>query len=153
MTSINHPFFVYGTLKPGEPNYARFLAGRTSAEVPASFVGGALYSAGHYPCLVTAPDLVGPDERVLGALISVDDEGYAAIQAQLDSLEGYVEGGADNFYERLLVTVEAADGPRQAWIYVIGAAGLARIRAGELPKVPDGNWQSDPTHASFWSDQ
>jgi gamma-glutamylcyclotransferase (GGCT)/AIG2-like uncharacterized protein YtfP len=150
---MNTPFFVYGTLKPGEPNYARLLAGRTAAEEPASLAGAALYTPGLYPFLVTEPDLAGPDDRVHGALISVPDEAYAATQAQLDQLEGYVEGGDSNHYERVLVTVQAADGPRQAWVYVVGAAGLAQIRAGELRRLPDGNWQSDPSALSFWSDQ
>jgi gamma-glutamylcyclotransferase (GGCT)/AIG2-like uncharacterized protein YtfP len=149
---MNHPFFVYGTLKPGEPNYARFLNGRTAGEGPASFAG-ALYTHGPYPYLVTEADLAAPDERVSGAVISVADADYPAILAQLDSLEGYSEGGTDNMYERLLVTVEAADGPRAAWLYVAGADALAQIRAGELRKVPGGNWQSDPAHISFWSDQ
>jgi gamma-glutamylcyclotransferase (GGCT)/AIG2-like uncharacterized protein YtfP len=150
---MNHPFFVYGTLKPGEPNYARFLAGRTMGEELASFAGAALYSAGHYPYLSTERDLAAPDERVSGTLISVADDDYAAISAQLDSLEGYAEGGTNNAYERLLVTVDAADGARAAWIYVAGAEGLARIRAGELPKIPGGNWQSDPAALNFWSEQ
>ncbi|MCA1702141.1 MAG: gamma-glutamylcyclotransferase, partial [Actinobacteria bacterium] len=30
----NHPFFVYGTLRPGQGNY-RLLAGRTVGEFPA----------------------------------------------------------------------------------------------------------------------
>jgi gamma-glutamylcyclotransferase (GGCT)/AIG2-like uncharacterized protein YtfP len=149
---MNHPFFVYGTLKPGEPNYARFLVGRTVGEEPASFAGAALYSAGHYPCLATAPDLAAPDERVVGTIISVADADHAEITAVLDKLEGYAEGSAENWYERLLVTVEAADGPHTAWIYVAGAGIEAQIRAGGMPKIASGNWQSDPAHHSMWSE-
>jgi gamma-glutamylcyclotransferase (GGCT)/AIG2-like uncharacterized protein YtfP len=148
---MNHPFFVYGTLKPGEPNYARFLAGHTASEEPASLAGAALFTPGPYPFMVTEPDLAAPDERVLGSLISVADEDYPAILAQLDSLEGYAEGGADNMYERLLVTVETAGGQRLAWLYVAGAYALAQIRAGELRRVAGGDWRSDPAHRNFWS--
>jgi len=56
-------------------------------------------------------------------------------------------------YERLLVTVDAAAGPRRAWIYVAGANIQAQIRAGGLPKIPGGNWQSDPAALSFWSER
>lgn len=150
---MNHPFFVYGTLKPGEPNYARLLAGRTAGEELASLPGAALYSAGHYPYLTMEPDLVGPGERATGVLISVPAADYTRITAVLDELEGYVEGGADNMYERLLLTVEAASGPRRAWVYVAGAAALAQIRAGELPHIPGGDWRGDPASLSFWSEQ
>lgn len=150
---MNHPFFVYGTLKPGEPNYARFLAGRTVGEEPASLAGAALYTHGPYPYLVMEPDLAAPDERVVGAVISVADDDYPATLAQLDSLEGYAEGGADNMYERLLVIVEAASGPREAWLYVAGSYALAEIRAGRLRRIPEGNWRSGAAALSFWSDQ
>jgi hypothetical protein len=33
------PFFVYGTLKPGEENYLRLLADRTVEETPATLAG------------------------------------------------------------------------------------------------------------------
>ncbi|MEI7643119.1 MAG: gamma-glutamylcyclotransferase family protein [Chloroflexales bacterium] len=148
-----YPFFVYGTLKPGEPNYTRFLAGRTVAEESASFVGAALYSAGAFPYLVTEPDLAAPAERVSGTIISVADEDYAATLAQLDGLEGYTQGGTNNTYERLLVTVDAAEGARPVWIYVAGTAIQAEIRAGHLPKIPGGHWQSDSAALRFWSER
>ncbi|NNJ09058.1 gamma-glutamylcyclotransferase [Chloroflexales bacterium ZM16-3] len=150
---MNHPFFVYGTLKPGEPNYVRFLAGRTIGEEPVSLVGAALYTAGPYPFLVMGQDLAAPDERVIGALITVADTNYATAMDELDSLEGYAEDGAANMYERLLVTVDAAAGPRHAWIYVAGAEALEQIRAGVLRKVEGGNWQSDSESRTYWSNQ
>ncbi|MBX0326521.1 gamma-glutamylcyclotransferase [Oscillochloris sp. ZM17-4] len=150
---MNHPFFVYGTLKPGEPNYARFLAGHTVGEEPASLAGAALYTAGPYPYMVREPGLAAPDERVIGALISVADADYAAVMAQLDSLEGYAEDGAANMYERLLVMVETAGGQRPAWLYVAGAEALDHIRAGELRKVEGGNWLGDPESNTYWSRQ
>lgn len=148
---MHHPFFVYGTLKPGEPNYARFLAGRTRGEESASLSGAALYSAGSYPYLVAEPDLAAPDERVDGTIISVADDDYTTVLAQLDGLEGYTEGGTANLYERLLMMVDTAAGPCVAWVYVAGTESLARIRAGDLPKVPDGNWQSDLAALRYWS--
>ncbi len=105
------------------------------------------------PYLVAEPDLAAPDERVDGTIISVADDDYAIILAQLDGLEGYTEGGTANLYERLLVTVDTAAGPCVAWVYVAGTENLARIRAGDLPKVPDGNWQSDPAALRYWSTQ
>ncbi len=150
---MNYPFFVYGTLKPGEPNYARFLAGRTIGEEPAEIGGAALYTAGPYPYLVTEPDLARPEERVRGTILAVADADYSTTMAELNSLEGYAEDGAANMYERLLVTVDVAGGTREVWIYVAGAEALEQIRAGELRRVADGDWQSDPTARAYWTGQ
>jgi gamma-glutamylcyclotransferase (GGCT)/AIG2-like uncharacterized protein YtfP len=135
------PFFVYGTLKPGEENYLRLLAGRTVEELPASLAGAALFTQGPYPFLLTAPELLLPgDELVQGALIAVPPAQYAAVLAELDLLEGYVAGAADNLYERVVCEVATAAGPRRAWVYVVGASALALIRAGAMRRVAGGVW-------------
>lgn len=136
------PFFVYGTLRPGEGNYAHLLAGRTAAEQPAQLAGAALYDAGPYPFLAMALDLVQPADLVHGTLISVAPELYAPVLAALDELEGYVENGADNWYERVVVGVSTQSGPRQAYLYVAGEPTLAIIRAGQLPRIASGDWQA-----------
>ncbi|MCC9704364.1 gamma-glutamylcyclotransferase [Streptomyces sp. MNU76] len=46
------PVFVYGTLRPGEPNHDLFLRGRTAAEEPARMRGMALYDGPGYPYAV-----------------------------------------------------------------------------------------------------
>lgn len=135
------PFFVYGTLKRGEPNYARFLAGHTLAEIPARLPAAALYTAGPYPFLVQASDLVLPADSVIGQIITIRPSEYDQVLLLLDDLEGYVVGGSNNLYERISAAVETADGPQQAYLYIAGAATEQAIRAGELQKVPGGNWR------------
>ncbi|MFZ4700035.1 MAG: gamma-glutamylcyclotransferase family protein, partial [Candidatus Methylumidiphilus sp.] len=71
--------FVYGTLKPGEPTYARFLAGRTLSEESASVVSVALYSAGPYPYLVAEPDLATPDEHSLKSKLGLENCGQSVV--------------------------------------------------------------------------
>lgn len=136
------PFFVYGTLRPGESNYARLLTGLTAAELPATLTGGALYTAGPYPFLVMTPDLAGPGDLVAGDLVVVRPEAYQGALAALDALEGYAPGGAQNMYERVVTEVATAEGPRHAWVYVAGAAALAQIRAGALRRLA-GRWPED----------
>lgn len=135
---MSTPIFVYGTLKPGESNYERLLSGRTAAEIPARLEGAALYSNGAYPYLVRAPDADAED--VAHGYLIYAAGGYPAILAELDHLEGYVEGRAGNEYERVAVQALTADGPVEAWVYVAGAAPLARIRRGELPRIGGGVW-------------
>jgi gamma-glutamylcyclotransferase (GGCT)/AIG2-like uncharacterized protein YtfP len=135
------PFFVYGTLKPGEENYLRLLADRTVEETPATLAGAALFTQGPYPFLLTAPDLLLPgDDLVQGVLIASPPAQYGAVLAELDALEGYVAGGADNLYERVVCEVATAGGPRRAWVYVAGASALALIRAGAMRRIAGGVW-------------
>jgi gamma-glutamylcyclotransferase (GGCT)/AIG2-like uncharacterized protein YtfP len=134
------PFFVYGTLKPGEPNYARYLAGQTASEAHASLAGAALFTEGPYPFLTTAPDVLRPDDDVHGTIIALRPAVYELVLADLDRLEGYVAGGAQNLYERVIMEVATSAGPRQAWVYVVGATTLAQIRAGALRYIPGGVW-------------
>jgi gamma-glutamylcyclotransferase (GGCT)/AIG2-like uncharacterized protein YtfP len=145
MQTARYPFFVYGTLKPGESNYARHLAGRTSSEIPAQLKGAALFNAGAYPFLVLAQaelaDLAQASDIVEGVLIDVPAEAYDVVLADLDKLEGYVAGGSTNLYDRLVVQVQTADGPREVWVYVAGDQPIERIRAGQLPRIASGIWQ------------
>lgn len=136
------PFFVYGTLKRGEPNYARYLAGHTVAEEPAHLPDAALYTAGPYPFLVTSPGPVAPGDAVQGSLISIRDSEYDAVLANLDSLEGYLPGGRANLYERVVTIVQTSGGPREAWIYIAGTGALEQIERGELRKIAGGIWRS-----------
>ncbi|CAA9358585.1 MAG: hypothetical protein AVDCRST_MAG93-7511, partial [uncultured Chloroflexia bacterium] len=47
------PFFVYGTLKPGESNYVAYLEGCCVTTRSAIMRNAALFSDGLYPYLMT----------------------------------------------------------------------------------------------------
>jgi gamma-glutamylcyclotransferase (GGCT)/AIG2-like uncharacterized protein YtfP len=100
----------------------------------------ALYTAGPYPFLVRAADLVPQNATVFGELIDVNPARYQHILALLDELEDYVPGRADNLYERVELPVQTVDGTRSAWVYVAGAAVEAAIRRGELRLIERGEW-------------
>lgn len=134
------PFFVYGTLKPGGVNYARYLAGRTVEEAPARLAGAALFSPGPFPFLTREADLVLPGDAACGTLIAVAAAHYAEALPLLDRLEGYTPGGGDNLYERVALEVATAAGPRPAWVYVAAARALRLIRAGRMRRVAGGQW-------------
>ncbi len=134
------PFFVYGTLKRGQSNYTRLLAGQTINETRAWLPAAALYTAGPYPFLVQAVDLTPPGSIVIGELIEVLPERYPHVLALLDDLEDYVPGRVGNLYERIVVTVQTTSGLREAWTYIAGAAVEAAIRQGQLRFIPGGEW-------------
>jgi gamma-glutamylcyclotransferase (GGCT)/AIG2-like uncharacterized protein YtfP len=130
------PFFVYGTLKPGQGNYRRLLTGRTVSEVAASLPGAALYTEGPYPFLVWEDE-----STVQGVVITVPAAQYATMLRELDALEDYTPGNGDeNLYERIACEVQTAQGLLRAWVYLAGSRAAARIASGGMHRVPDGNW-------------
>jgi gamma-glutamylcyclotransferase (GGCT)/AIG2-like uncharacterized protein YtfP len=78
------PVFVYGTLRPGQKNYAPFLAGRTLREAPATIEGRLFFVTGEgYPYLLPGGG------TVRGDLVELRPEVYEATLRSLDRLEEY----------------------------------------------------------------
>ncbi|MFD4414631.1 gamma-glutamylcyclotransferase family protein [Streptomyces sp. NPDC058251] len=131
------PFFVYGTLRPGEHNHDLFLRGRTRSEEPARMPGVVLYDGPGYPYAVDEPGGV-----VSGELVTARAEAYEELLVALDRLEDYVPGDPRSLYERVARDVTRADGTVvRAWVYVAAPAVAARLRArGKL--IEGGEWSS-----------
>ncbi|MEU3251498.1 gamma-glutamylcyclotransferase family protein [Streptomyces sp. NPDC006997] len=131
------PFFVYGTLRPGERHHTLLLRGRTHTEEPGRLHGAVLYDGPGYPYAVEEPD-GGP---VTGDLVTVPPHAHAGLLAVLDALEEYTPGGPRNLYERVAREVtRAADGaPVRAWVYVAAPRVAARLRAGGV-RIDGGDW-------------
>ncbi|MFG3088018.1 gamma-glutamylcyclotransferase family protein [Streptomyces sp. CAI-85] len=144
------PFFVYGTLRPGEVNHGLFLRGRTLREEPARLTGAVLYDGPGYPYAVAEPG-----GTVAGALITARPEAYARLLAELDRLEEYRPGDPYSLYERVVcevtVTVGSAttgtgtgtgtgtEGAVPAWVYLAAPAVAAGLRA-DGNRIGGGDW-------------
>ncbi|MDX2939662.1 gamma-glutamylcyclotransferase family protein [Streptomyces ipomoeae] len=146
------PFFVYGTLRPGEPNHDVFLRGRTSAEVPARMRGVVLYDGPGYPYAVEhsgrseaggAEAGPGGGEAVVsGELVTARAEEYEELLRALDRLEDYAPGDPANLYERVERTAVLSDGtPVRAWVYIAAPAVAVRLRAGGK-LIGGGDWRA-----------
>ena len=125
------PFFVYGTLLPGQPNH--YLWGDAIVQMEtAVFPNGRLYDMGSYPMMIEQPG-----EQVKGRLITVHMAAYTAVTVNLDMLEGYdPEQPAASAYRRLERVVQGENGRFvTAWIYL----GLPKYIKG-LPPIPSGDW-------------
>ncbi|MER6785613.1 gamma-glutamylcyclotransferase family protein [Streptomyces sp. NPDC000658] len=133
------PFFVYGTLRPGEVNHDLLLRGRTLREEPARLPGALLYDGPGYPYAVEAPGEA--DATVSGELVTARPEEYARLLADLDRLEEYAPGDPRNLYERVAREVVRVDGavPVRAWVYVAAPAVAAGLRARGKP-IGGGDW-------------
>ncbi|MEV7283848.1 gamma-glutamylcyclotransferase family protein [Streptomyces sp. NPDC093252] len=137
---MNLPFFVYGTLRPGEPNHTTHLLGRTHAEEPAHLIGATLYDGPGYPYAVPTPG-----ETVHGELITARPENYPQLLRALDLLEEYTPGDPRSLYHRAdREVLRTADGTSvRAWVYFAAPPVAARLRAhGTL--IAGGDWRSRP---------
>jgi gamma-glutamylcyclotransferase (GGCT)/AIG2-like uncharacterized protein YtfP len=130
------PFFVYGTLRPGEPNHDHFLRGRTRSEQPARLTGAVLYDGPGYPYAVEEVGGV-----VYGEVVTALPQAYDELLAALDELEECVAGDPRSLYERVArpVTLGADEGAVNAWVYVAAPAVAARLRARGR-RIEGGNW-------------
>ena len=95
---MKHRIFVYGTLKKGFPNHARYMQSaeklgdyRTVESYPLVLIGERCV-----PCMINAP---GKGEQIEGELYEVDDE----CLERLDALERIKEPDG---YRRLKINVE-----------------------------------------------
>ncbi|MFJ3664942.1 gamma-glutamylcyclotransferase family protein [Streptomyces sp. NPDC090106] len=135
------PFFVYGTLRPGEPNHDRYLRGRTRTEEPGRLTGAVLYDGPGYPYAVEEPGA----GTVHGDLVTALPDAYAELLLALDALEEYRPGDPRNLYERVeFPVVRAADGRAvPAWVYVAAPAVAVRLRA-RGSRIATGDWLAAP---------
>jgi gamma-glutamylcyclotransferase (GGCT)/AIG2-like uncharacterized protein YtfP len=132
---VRLPFFVYGTLRPGEVNHDAFLLGRTAIEEPARLDGAALYDGPGYPYAVDDPGTIH------GELVTALPAAYDDLLVALDRLEDYAPGDPRNLYERVeRDVVRITDGtPVRAWVYVAAPAVAAGLRThGKL--IESGDW-------------
>ena len=133
------PFFVYGTLRPGEVNHDLFLRGRTHSEEPGRLADAVLYEGPGYPYAVEEPG----GGAVGGELVTALPEAYEGLLAELDRLEEYVPGDPRSLYVRVeRKVVREADGSAvRAWVYLAapapGPAAARRRRA-----IAGGDWRA-----------
>jgi gamma-glutamylcyclotransferase (GGCT)/AIG2-like uncharacterized protein YtfP len=144
------PFFVYGTLLPGQPNYPLWSAAIARAR-PAVFPNGQLYDLGGYPMLIEAGA-----GQVQGLVVDIHRDHYPAILQRLDILEGIRPGRTpvDAPYRRAGRIVRVDEGKNvESWVY-LGHAGYVSGRA----LITGGNWQQHTQSRReqiefFWQNQ
>jgi len=125
------PFFVYGTLLPGQPNDDLWGDGITRAE--AAFLHNShIYDMGYYPMLVSQSG-----GTVSGKLITVASLAYREIMLRLDALEEYVPARPkQSTYLRVRRRVTTKEGRRvDAWVY----EGDMDLVEG-MPQILGGDW-------------
>ena len=134
---IQLPFFVYGTLLPGQPNAYLWGDGIAAMET-AWFENGRLYDCGPYPMMIEETAVL----PVQGQLITPQPYQYDTLRQRLDTLEGFDPAQPQNAtYRRVrrqvLVGARAEQPKRSEWAWVyVGRAEFVT----NLPPIPSGNW-------------
>lgn len=123
---------MYGTLRPGEPNWERILGDHSERVVTGRLPGVALLDCGHYPAAVERP---GPGSAV-GEAVWIRPGSWPAVLAALDHLEGYDPANPASLFVRVLRAVETDEGPVTCWTYLAGPPLLEAPR----PEVSGGDW-------------
>ncbi len=119
---MDHPLFVYGTLRGGSDNeYARLLQAE-SEFVTTGRLRGALYRIAHYPGWVE-----NSEGWVVGEIWRPRSTAVIEI---LDAYEGAE-------YQRVTREVETVDGPVRCWVYLFVASIAGK------PVIPSGDWYSN----------
>ena len=131
-TSEQRPVFVYGTLRPGQPNWDRLLAGWSERTVSGRLAEVVLLDCGRYPAALERPGGGGAD----GEVVLIRPDAFPEVLAALDHLEGYEPADPDRLFDRVIRPVETAEGPVECWVYLAGPmlAGSGR------PVVAGGDW-------------
>ena len=137
MTPARLPFFVYGTLRPGEINHDRYLRGRIRSEEPARLADAVLYDGPGYPYALLEPG----GGTVVGEVVTAAPGEYGELLALLDRLEEYVAPGHPrNLYERVAREVQRPDGTAiRAWVYVAAPVVARELRA-KGARIRGGDW-------------
>ena len=138
-TTRTLPFFVYGTLRPTQPNHHLLVDDLVTSE-PAAVEDVQLHDASAFPYATRA---LG--RRVIGDLIDVDNRRYTRVLENLDRLEGFdADDPEGSHYVRVRCTaVLLADGqPRPAWIYLAGPL----VDLTLYPRHPTGDWTAQRLH-------
>ena len=128
------PFFVYGTLRPGQSNF--YLLGGKTRRIQSGWVSGfALYSLGSYPSLLYDDDA---RSRVYGEVITPRPYRYQSVLQTLDHLEEYDPANPDeSWYLRIPHTVHLNSGKTlRAWLYM----GRAQHLKPWHNRIRDGDW-------------
>lgn len=130
--SLTCNVFVYGTLKPGEANFAAYCQGKVIAQTPA-YTWGNLYALP-----VGYPAMTEGNSKVQGMLLSFNDP---QILQSLDRLEGYQSQRAaelNEYYRAFVMVYSFGDRPiNQAWAYYMT---LAQVRQYKGIKLTANSW-------------
>lgn len=128
---------VYGTLRKDQGNYNYLIAPHPHTMKRVTVRGFEMYSNGGFPYIVPTQD---PDSYVVADLVEYTGDDWEGFLSDLDALEGYRGVGANNHYDREVVSYIDPEEPNPAPAYIYVASETVRPRVIELKKIESGDW-------------
>lgn len=127
---LHLPFFVYGTLLPGQPNFGLWSDHIVSLR-PARLPGFALLDLGPYPMIVRRP------AEVVGLVAELDRASFPDVVSALDYLEGFdPDRPSASEYRRERHIARTLGGlPIAVWTYA------GHPSTSDYPLIPGGDWK------------
>lgn len=118
--------FVYGTLLQSDNQFAQYLNQHCDFIITGK-IAGILYDIGEYPGLViddNAGDVFGSIYQIRNTQVLKEIDTYESVGADEEQ---------PNLYQRIYHSIETADGPKDAWVYIynLPIEGLLRIPSGD----------------------
>jgi gamma-glutamylcyclotransferase (GGCT)/AIG2-like uncharacterized protein YtfP len=124
------PLFVYGTLRPSEPNYS-FLRGNTIEEQPGQVRGMNLYALNNYPLAVQGSN------TLVGEIMWLHPRTYNQLLTRLDTAEGYNPANNSGRYRReRCQIINRYNQIIVGWIY----AARPELVTSAYRLIPHGDW-------------
>lgn len=132
---VHLPFFIYGTLIPGQPN-DHYLSEVIIYQEAAVFPNGLLYAFPTFPMLIEPAD--GNGMPIKGLIIEVDPSCYLETVQRLDQLEEYdATNPQESPYTREIRQVQTLTGKSiQVWTYI----GKIELIPQAAFLIPSGDW-------------
>lgn len=132
--TTQYPFLVYGTLRPGNGNYAFHLAGKVVHTETVTVEGLEMRATPTQGF----PFVVPGEGSIVADLVYVNPDDYDQVLTSLDRLEGYVPDSRHNLYDRVLVQFTADGIDRLAYVYIASESTVRRIT--HIPVMEHGDW-------------
>ena len=137
-----HPFFVYGTLRPGQPGAHHLVTKKTVLIKPGRADSLSLH---HLPGFLYPHAAESAGHQVIGDVIWVHPDERRDLVERTDAYEEfYPDDPIGSEYERVLIPVTFPNPVHPAvlaWTYL--ARGKTRAQLTEANRVTDGNWLSE----------
>lgn len=129
------PFFLYGTLRPGFLRHDA-ISYAVKKLIPGVLPGASMryVPAGGFPYVKESNN---KEDKIIGEVCYVSPAYFKNVLADLDAIEGYVEGKDGNLFERKIVTVQTDQGEVECICYLGGF--IKELVEGEL--VPSGDFK------------
>lgn len=135
MAEPPHAFFVYGSLKRGQPRHG--MLAPFARLIEDGRIRGDMHDLGEYPAVVEGNGVVH------GEVIHVSEEDMPRALAVLDAFEGFQDAAEDqSLYLRRLVEVTMPDGHSEpAFVYLCNEALFGKPGVRAAPRIETGIWE------------